>query len=111
MAPYDTPHLAMLLPKEHTRIETLSVAELDSEIADLDARVTTITNSMSTARATLLDGESTLLGLLENQMVPALRLRSVFALTGLREVLDSNLTFRLKLVYARSKARATSALS
>lgn len=111
MALYDTHHLAMLLSREPARIETLSVEEIDSELQALDTRVTAITNSMRTVQDTLIGSPRPLAGLLERAVAPVLHLRSVFALTGLKQVLDSNLALRNKLIYARSKVRAMSALS
>ncbi len=106
MSVYDAPFLATLLPCVPEPMCELTINQIDSELNAIDARILQLTNSMRSVRGSLLVTGAPLANYDSGDSAPVLHLKSVFALSGLQAVLDTNIMLRNRLVYARSKAKA-----
>lgn len=97
---YNTDFLKSLLPNVEQNINKMSVAELDHQVGIVDRSIRRITNSMRTVRAEISAQSEC------RELAPQCRfhLGSIFALTGLHSVLEENMFFRARLIYARSRA-------
>lgn len=97
---YSPDFLKTMLPNVEQDLDAMNVDELDRCLGMVDRSVRRITNSMRTVRKEIMSQAKC------EHLAPECRFRlgSVFALAGLHSVLEENLHFRERVVYARSRA-------